>query len=131
MKMRKKTISLAIISVGTVVSLLLGQKYFAGLCIGLALGLTNDWFLSFTLRWLPSEGALGSFRRAWGWLTPILYLIKQGLFFVALYLIIRSLQLDLLAFALGVMTFQGYRLVLMLFSPERYLQSVFGASIGR
>jgi hypothetical protein len=88
-------------------------------------------FLSFTLRWLPSEGALGSFRRAWGWLTPILYLIKQGLFFVALYLIIRSLQLDLLAFALGVMTFQGYRLVLMLFSPERYLQSVFGASIGR
>jgi hypothetical protein len=110
---------------------LIGQKCGAGLGLGLLLVLTNDWLLSFTLRSVPTEGVLGSLRRVWGWITPILYLAKQGVFFVALYFIFRALELDLRAFVLGILGYQGYRLVLMIFMPERYLQSVFGVSPGR
>lgn len=129
--MRKKTVTVAAISSFTLLCVLIGQKYGAGLGLGLLLVLTNDWLLSFTLRGVPAEGMLGSMRRVWGWITPVLYLAKQGVFFVALYLIFRALELDLRAFVLGILGYQGYRLVLMIFMPERYLQSVFGVSPGR
>lgn len=129
--MRKKTTIVVIISLCTLLCLLLGQKYWAALGLGLLLVLTNDWLLSFGLRLLPARGTLGSLRRAWGWVTPILYLVKQGVFFGALYLIFRAFELDLRAFALGVVGYQVYRLVLMIFLPERYLESVFGVPAGR
>jgi hypothetical protein len=128
---RKKTTTVAAISSFTLLSVLIGQKYWAGLGLGLLLVLTNDWLLSFALRWVPATGMLGSLSRVWGWITPVLYLVKQGVFFVALYLIFRALELDLSAFVLGILGYQGYRLVLMIFMPERYLQSVFGVSPGR
>ncbi|MDH4208669.1 MAG: hypothetical protein OEV76_07330, partial [Anaerolineae bacterium] len=128
--MRKKTITVLALSSFTLLSVLLGQKYWAGLGLGLLLVLTNDWLLSFSLRWMPAEGILGSLRRVWGWITPVLYLVKQGVFFVALYFVFRTLDLDLKAFVLGILGYQGYRLVLMIFMPERYLQSIFGVSPG-
>jgi len=128
---RKKTVTVVAISLFTLLSGLMGQRYWAGLGLGLLLVFANDWFLSFTLRCVPSKGILGSLRRVWGWITPILYLVKQGVFFVALYFIFRALDLDLRAFVLGILAYQGYRLVLMIFMPERYLQSVFGISPGR
>jgi hypothetical protein len=128
---RKKTIAVVAISLPTLLSVLVGQRYWAGLGLGLLLVFTNDWLLSLALRWLPSKGMLGSLSRVWGWITPILYLVKQGVFFVALYFIFRALELDLRAFVLGVLGYEGYRLVFMIFMPERYLQSVFGVSPGR
>lgn len=129
--MRKKTVAIVAISSFTLLSMLIGQKYWAGMGLGLLLVFTNDWLLSFALRWLPAKGMLGSLRRIWGWITPVLFLVKQGVFFVALYFIFRALELDLKAFVLGILAYQGYRLVLMIFMPERYLQSVFGVSPGR
>ncbi len=129
--MRKKTIVVMVISLSTLLSLLVGQKHWSALGLGLLLVLTNDWLLSFGLRWLPSKGILGSLRRVWGWITPMLYLAKQGVFFAALYLIIRTFDLDLMAFVLGVLGYQLYRLILMIFLPERYVESVFGVSTGR
>jgi len=128
---RKKTAAIVAISSFTLLSMLIGQKYWAGMGLGLLLVFTNDWLLSFALRWLPAKGMLGSLRRIWGWITPVLFLVKQGVFFVALYFIFRALELDLKAFVLGILAYQGYRLVLMIFMPERYLQSVFGVSPGR
>jgi hypothetical protein len=127
---RKKTATVVATSLFALLSVLVGQRYWAGLGLGLLLVLTNDWLLSFALRWVPTGGVLGSLRRVWGWITPVLYLVKQGVFFVALYFIFRALELDLRAFVLGVVGYQGYRLVLMIFMPERYLQSVFGAPPG-
>lgn len=129
--MRKKSVTVATISLLTLLSLLVGQRYWAGLGFGLLLVLINDLLLSFGLRWVPSQGIWGSLRRVWGWITPILFLVKQGVFFVALYLIFRALELDLMAFVLGILGYQGYRLILMIFMPERYLESVFGVSAGR
>lgn len=126
--MRKKTIIVLFISLCTLLSLLVGDKYWSALGLGLLLVLTNDWLLSLGLRWLPSKGILGSLRRLWGWITPILYLVKQGMFFAALYLIMRTFHLDLMAFVLGVLGYQLYRLMLMIFLPERYVESVFGVS---
>ena len=122
--MRKKTIAAGLISLCTLLSLLVGQKYWAGLGLGLLLGLTNDWLFRFVLRRLSSRGPSSRLSRASGWITLILYPLKHGVFFVALYLIIRAFELDLMAFVLGVMGYQGYRLVLMILSPERYLESV-------
>jgi hypothetical protein len=129
--MRNKTVTVAIISLLTLVCLSVGQRYWAGLGFGLLLVLINDFLLSFGLRWVPSQGIWGSLRRVWGWITPVLFLVKQGVFFVALYLIFRALELDLMAFVLGILGYQGYRLTLMIFMPERYLESVFGVSAGR
>jgi len=129
--MRKKTITAGIISLCTLLSLLVGQKYWAGLGLGLLLGLTNDWLFSLVLTLLSSRGPSSRLTRVLGWLTVILYPLKQGIFFVALYIIIRAFELDLMAFVLGVVGYQGYRLVLMIFSPERYLESVSGVSTGR
>lgn len=129
--MRRKAVTVATISLLTLLSLLIGQGYWAGLGLGLLLVLINDFLLSFGLRWMPSQGVWGSLRRVWGWITPILFLVKQGVFFVALYLIFRALKLDLMAFVLGILAYQGYRLTLMIFMPERYLESVFGVSAGR
>lgn len=129
--MRKKTITVLATSLFTLLALLMGQKYWAGLGLGLLLVLTNDWLLSFALQWMPAQGVLGSLRRVWGWITPVLYLVKQGVFFVGLYFVFRALDLDLRAFVLAILGYQGYRLVLMIFMPERYLQSVFGVSSGQ
>jgi hypothetical protein len=128
---RKKTRTVAVISSFTLLSVLIGQKYWAGLGLGLLLVLTNDWLLSLALRWIPAGGTLGSLSRVWGWITPVLYFVKQGVFFVALYLIFRALELDLRAFVLGILGYQGYRVALMILMPERYLQSVLGVSPGR
>jgi hypothetical protein len=129
--MRKKTATVLAISLFTLLSMLMSQRYWAGLGLGLLLVLTNDWLLTFTLRWMPAQGVLGSLRRVWGWITPVLYLVKQAVFFGALYFIFRTLQLDLRAFVLAILGYQGYRLVLMIFMPERYLQSLFGVSPGQ
>jgi len=129
--MRKKTVVVATVSIFTLLSLLVGQKYWAGFGVGLLLVLTNDWVLTFGLQWSSTKGMLGPLGRASGWLTPILYLVKLGISFVALVTVFRSLQLDLVAFAVAVIGYQSYRLVLMIFMPERYLESVLGVSGGR
>jgi hypothetical protein len=127
----KKTVAIVAISLSTLLSVVAGQRYWAGLGLGLLLALINDWLLSFALRWLPARGIWRALSHIWGWITPLLFLVKQGLFFVGLYLIFRTLELDLRTFVLGILAYQGYRLVLMIFMPERYLQSVLGVSPGQ
>jgi hypothetical protein len=101
-------------------SLSLGLPLWAGVVLGVVVGWVSEWSTRLALQGVLSHRAafLGSMMR---WMALGFYLAKQAVLWLLVYVILSRLHFELLGFAAGILAYQLYRIVLMIFWPEVYL----------
>jgi hypothetical protein len=116
-----KTIAIATVAASGALAVfgLLGQPALAGAGLGLFFSLANEILFAGIMRFL-SRRRLSSLPKAAAWLLPVVWMGKQAILLVGMYLVFEATQLPVLPFVLAVIVYQFAHVGLMLARPEQY-----------